>query len=74
MENKLMIEICVSQIASVLRIHKSKYLDLENITLQPRGVLTFSRVRHAMLRGNQIHSINVWTLGIPKMYMRTLGY
>ena len=40
----------------------------------PRSVLTFSRVRHAMLRGNQIHSVNVWTLGIPKMYMGTLGY
>ena len=24
-----------------------------------RGVLTFSRERHAMLRGNQIHSVNV---------------
>ena len=31
-----------------------------------RSVLTFSRVRHAMLRGNKIHSVTVWTLGIPK--------
>ena len=39
-----------------------------------RCVLTPDRVRHVMCRGNQIHSINLWTLGIPKMYMRILGY
>ena len=41
---------------------------------QSRCVLTPDRVRHVMLWGNQIHSINLWTLGISKMYMRTLGY
>ena len=39
-----------------------------------RRVLTSSRVRHVMLWRNQIHSVNLWTLGIPKMYMGTLGY
>ena len=34
--------------------------------------LSLYQVRHAMLRGNQIHNVNVWTLGIPKMYMGTL--
>ena len=40
----------------------------------PRRVLTSSRVRNVMKRGNQIHSVDVFTLGIPKMYMGTLGY
>ena len=31
-----------------------------------RRVLTSSRVRHVMLWGNQIHSVNLWTLGIQK--------
>ena len=33
-----------------------------------------SRVRTGVSLGNQIHSSNLWTLGIPKMYMNTLGY
>ena len=41
---------------------------------RPRRVLTSSRVRHVMWWGNQIHSVILWTLGIPKMYMGTLGY
>ena len=40
----------------------------------PRCVLTPDRVRHVMCRGNQIHSINLWTLVIPIMYMGALGY
>ena len=39
-----------------------------------RCVLTPDRVRHVILLGNQIHSVNLWTLRIPKMYMRILGY
>ena len=35
-----------------------------------RRVLTWSRVRHVMLWGNQIHSVILWTLGIPKMYIK----
>ena len=27
-----------------------------------------------MSKGNQIHSSNLWTLGILKMYMGTLDY
>ena len=36
--------------------------------------ITFLRVRHVNYQGNQIHSSNLWTLGIPKMYMGHLGY
>ena len=36
--------------------------------------VTFLRVRHVNFQGNQIHCSNLWTLGIPKMYMGTLGY
>ena len=39
-----------------------------------RSVLTKSRVRTGGSQGNQIHSVILWTLGIPKMYMGTLGY
>ena len=41
---------------------------------EPRSVLTFLSVRTGGVQGNQIHSSNIWTLGIPKMYMRPLGY
>ena len=40
----------------------------------PRRDLSLSRVRHVMLWENQKHSIILWNLGIPKMYMGTLGY
>ena len=40
----------------------------------PRSVLTNLRVRTPGSQGNQMHSGILWTLGIPKMYMRTLGY
>ena len=39
-----------------------------------RSVLAKSRVRTGGSQGNQIHSIILWTLGILKMYMGTLGY
>ena len=39
-----------------------------------RSLLTKIRVRTGVSLGNQIHSVNLWTLGIPKMYMGTLGY
>ena len=37
-------------------------------------VLTRSRVRTPMSKGNQIHSSTLWSLRFPKMYMATLGY
>ena len=40
----------------------------------PHSVLTNFRVRTCDSQGNQMHSGILWTLGIPKMYMRTLGY
>ena len=39
-----------------------------------RHVLTKFRVRAGGAKGNHVHSVNVLTLGIPKMYMGTLGY
>ena len=45
-----------------------------NYDMLTRSVLTKFRVRTGMSKGNQIDSSNLWTLGIPKMYMGTLGY
>ena len=51
-------------------------LQTDHITTQQcaRCFLTSSRVRTGMSKGNQIHSSNLWTLGIPKMYMGPLSY
>ena len=40
----------------------------------PHRVLTKSRVRTPVSKGNKIYSITLWTLRYPKMYMATLGY
>ena len=40
----------------------------------PLRLLTKSKVRTGVSKGNHIHSGNLWTLGIPKMYKGTLGY
>ena len=37
-------------------------------------ILTKSRVRTGGVQGNQIHTITVWVLRIPKMCIRTPGY
>ena len=37
-------------------------------------VLSTDRVRTPVSKGNQIHSSTLWTLGIQKMHMGTLGY
>ena len=39
-----------------------------------RSILTSARVRTGGVQRNQIHSSVLWTLGIPKMYLGTLGY
>ena len=46
----------------------------QRLHLRARNVLTKFRVRAGGAKGNQVHSVTVWTLGIPKMYMGTLGY
>ena len=47
---------------------------LRKVTNTARNVLTFLRVRHVNFQGNQIHSVNLWTLGIQKIYMGPLSY
>ena len=49
-------------------------LEKGTIISHARSLLTKIRVRIGVPLGNQIHSSNLWTLGIPKMYLRTLGY
>ena len=39
-----------------------------------RHILTSAGLRTRGAQGNQIHSSTLWTLGIQKMYMGTLGY
>ena len=55
--------------AKVQETHQSMYLAPGS-----RNVLTFLRIRHVNYQGNQIHGSNLWTLGIPKIYMGPLGY
>ena len=43
-------------------------------TGSPTACVKKSRVRIGVSLGNQKHSSNLWTLMIPKMYIRTLGY
>ena len=43
-------------------------------TYMSHSVLTNIRVRTRGSQGNQMHSGILWTQGIPKMYIRTLGY
>ena len=38
------------------------------------SVLTKCRVRTPVSKGNQIHSVTLWTLRFRKMYMATPGY
>ena len=49
-------------------------LQLQIYPFNTRSVLSKFRVRTGVSPGNQIHSSNLWILGIPKMYMGTLGY
>ena len=52
---------------------RSKGFRIHPHLAEKMGTLLFSgTLGHTV--GNQIHRVNVWTLGIPKMYMGTLGY
>ena len=55
----------------VVFIRRTRY---KGGTSVARHVLTKFRVRASGAKGNQVYSVTVWTLGIPKMYMGTLGY
>ena len=71
LENK-----CLALFVASMHISSGVLLSLRQTPAQlgSRRVLTFCRVRYAMSRGNQIYSVNVRSLGIPKIYMGTLGY
>ena len=47
---------------------------LVELTVKSRSPLTSVRGRTDGVQGNQIHSSNLWTLGILKMYMGALDY
>ena len=42
--------------------------------VKPRHLLAKSRVRAGGAQANLIHISTLWTLGIPKLYMRTVDY